>query len=437
MTELERFNSIWQFEGQRGKATQSKYEDILFSIWKHHPDYNDKGFQISVKRDNPEYRTIYRVIELAEKAGLLILIKKYLVGESNRSYHKNNILFDMVFKDSQNKYKKWLDSNKIGNDIFGKSNTIVNTQKSNANQFTKIKKPSNRKIKKLNYDIQKLYNISGDIFNRYISFIEIMNSKAIHNDLKLFTFIHFDNNDLPTGRPFSYFSNTLNPKKKHIDNSIESRPDFLKRVGLSDYFEVYDIKSEVPRVNYLFNNGIWKDDDFDFYSEIIKDTELNENENSTITLTRQHYKELFMRIYFGKGSFEQSYMGMNEARQGNNRLKKIFGLDRTKKDLLKGLSEYEYFKKMLDNGELIDLKVWNIICNSTRNVIGPFIGNLIFWFCFFIETEVKIELLNRGKVVYNVYDGFYYNEDIKEEIKDLLAEKALFVYENCMRVIHL
>jgi hypothetical protein len=432
MADIEKFNRYWKFEGQRAEQTQTKYENILFSIWKHHPDYNDRGFQISIKRDNQEYRTIYRVIDLAENAGLLVCIKKYLVGEFNRSYHKNQSLFDMAFRSGNNKYKNWLDNNK-DDDIFGKlksKSKIVN------NQIPPIiSKHPKRRIKKTNYDIDKLYEISPEMLNCYSEKLKILNSNAIHDDLKLDYNLHFDNDGLPTGRPYSYFCNTLNPNKKHIDNSIESRPDFLKRVGLSSYHEVYDIKSEVPRVNYLFNTGEWKDDDYDFYSEIIKDTGINDYSN--ITLTRKYYKDLFMRIYFGKGSFRQSYNGMNENRQGNSVFRKILGLDRINKDLIKGLSEYEYFQKMLDNGELIDLKVWDIICKSTENVIGAFLGNLIFWYCFFIETEVKIELLNRGKVVYNVYDGFYYYQDIKDEIRDILKVKAKFIYDKYMKVIKL
>ncbi|GHV75709.1 hypothetical protein AGMMS49942_05300 [Spirochaetia bacterium] len=110
MTELEKFNSVWKFEGQRGKTTQIQYENILFSIWKHHQDWEDEvGFPLKCFDNN----TIYRVVKLALNAGLLIRTKNYSVGNHTRLYHKNLVLFDMIFRDEENKYGKWLDSIKI------------------------------------------------------------------------------------------------------------------------------------------------------------------------------------------------------------------------------------------------------------------------------------------------------------------------------------
>ncbi|MDR3057935.1 MAG: hypothetical protein LBU84_07330, partial [Prevotella sp.] len=66
MTELETFNSVWKFERQRAEQTQEHYENILFSIWKHHKEDDDEiGFQINCF----ENRTIYKVVELAIKGG--------------------------------------------------------------------------------------------------------------------------------------------------------------------------------------------------------------------------------------------------------------------------------------------------------------------------------------------------------------------------------
>ena len=49
-----------------------------------------------------------------------------------------------------------------------------------------------------------------------------------------------------------------------------SRTEFLKKLNLSNYKQVYDIKSEVPRTTILSNTGTWKPDSWDFYSEIVK-----------------------------------------------------------------------------------------------------------------------------------------------------------------------
>jgi predicted DNA-binding protein YlxM (UPF0122 family) len=207
---------------------------------------------------------------------------------------------------------------------------------------------------------------------------------------------------------------------------MEFRKDFLNRVGISDYREVYDIKSEFPRVNYLFHTGEWKDDSFDFYSEIIKDMELSkyswyddiERGETKYTEYNDSMKQLFMRVYFGKGSSLQSYNGYDTERQ-------------------KRMNNPDLYMELYDNYRLITYDIWKQVCNSVFKVVGQSLGNLVMWFSFFIETEVKIELLNRGRVVYNVYDGFYFNGDIKDEIIDLLKVKSKFVYDNYMKVIRL
>jgi hypothetical protein len=331
MTDLEKFNLHWKFEGQRAKATQEKYEQILFSIWKNHRDWKDdelhNGFQIKCWN-----RTFYKVVETAMKAGLLIMAGNYSVDNHTRIFHKNNVLFDMIFRDSQNKYGNWLDKiRKV------KTDTEDIITQSYIYETDNIKIPyveaglknliPKRRLKKLPYDIEKLYNLSNTMLPHYHQLLLRLNNAASNSklkinsnfnldDFKLKSFLYFDQQGLPKGRPWSYFCSTLNENKEHkrIDTGFEFRNDFLRKVGLGDYYEVYDIKSEIPRVNYLFHTGIWKDDDYDFYTEIIKDTEMLKYTGDEIergTAGTKYYndsmKQLFMRIYFGRGSDLQSY----------------------------------------------------------------------------------------------------------------------------------
>jgi hypothetical protein len=73
MTDLEKFNQEWteyyRFKKQRGEQTQKRYESIVFSIWKHHNDWDeDNGFQVKcLFKECPEYRTLYRVRNLPKK----------------------------------------------------------------------------------------------------------------------------------------------------------------------------------------------------------------------------------------------------------------------------------------------------------------------------------------------------------------------------------
>lgn len=438
MTELEKFDKVWNknFETthwtggidgytKRAFKTKTKYEEILFSVWKHHPDWDLKsGFQIKCQD-----RTVYRVIDLAERAGLLIKVKNYSAGKHTRTYNKNHVLFDAVFRNQDNKYGRWLNRNDKDNkdyDIIHRLMRQTTYKSINKPYIDKSSELKSKRYKDLNYDLIKLHVLCEKMLPYYLKLRDKLNDNVCHPDFIMFTWLRFDKDDLPTGRPYSYFCSTLNRNKKHkvIDPSMEYRDDFLKRAGVPDYYEVYDIKSEIPRINWLFNTGEWKPDSYDFYSEIIKDTEFEKYLDWNLTRGATNYtdyedsmKQLFMRVYFGKGSDKQSYNGYLK--------------DRLKRPRRDGIEFYE----AQEAGYELNYDLWTAICGSTRKIAGPSIRNLIFWFSFFIETEVKIELLKRGKTVYNVYDGFYYNEDIKDEIIEILEYKAKYVYDKYMKVI--
>jgi hypothetical protein len=441
LTEFEKFNQVWKayppFNGQRGKQTERKYKEVIYSLWKNHRDWKDEdgedGFQINCK----EKGTIYTVRNLMEESGLLIRVSDYSTGHHTRTYHKNTDLFNLAFINSDYTYANWLNNPKskdIIDDIY--SDEFNNVKFDYVNKYLKTKNLKT-KLQKLNYNIEKLYRISKPMLEYYHDLALRLNNSVNIPGLKLKTFLYFNDEGLPKGRPYSYFSNTLNPEKKHkkIDTSYQTRTDFLNANGLSDYYEVYDIKSEIPRVNYLFHTGEWRDDSFDFYQEIINEYDkvirysgrLDRGETQR-THSNDSMKQLFMRIYFGKGSDSASFGGRVQEKQKR--------LDNTKIDD-SGLTELELYQWSLEYGWKVIKDDWFILCEKTREVVKPSIGNLIFWYSFFIETEVRNELLNRGKHVYNVYDGFYYNQDITEEIKELLKIKSKFVYEKFMLPIHL
>ena len=445
MTDYEKFDKIWnnfhRFNGQRGKQTKERWERYLFSIWKHHQDWDEvEGFQIKCKYNGyPQSGTLYDVRELATKAGLLIKIGNYWVSNRTNIYKKNHLLFDYAYRNAENKYGKWLDESKINVDldVIRMINTDIFNKLNKSNNYSLhdnmpyVKTSSKRKIK-FNYDFDGLVKLTETMLPRYYDMLVVLNDAAIHIDLKFNgRFIHFNEKGLPTGRPYSPFCSTLNPNKTHKDNSGEYRPDFLKKIGIGDYYEVYDIKSQIPRVNYLFHTGEWKGDDYDFYDEIIKDFHLRNPDPDGDKLSRgkagsEYYndgmKQLFMRIYFGKGTEKQSFKGYKDEymKRNKNMWENVVKIMKMKKEDFVPLTFDEWYE----------------LCCSTENICGASIGNLVFWYSFFLETEVKIELLKRGKKVYNVYDGFYFNANIGQEISDILREKSQFVFNNFMSPIN-
>jgi hypothetical protein len=386
------------------------------------------------------------VITKAVKAGLLIQTSKYQVNVFSRHYHKNEELFNEVFRNGNDRYLEWIADKAMDNDVILKLSTSYNSKYHNDSVRIEYQKNESRDVK-LNYDINKLRELSKELFPVYQSKVDILNSAAIHDGLKFTqsSFLRLDGEGMPKGRPISFFCSTLNDKKQHKNINHISRRSYLNSIGLTNYGEVYDIKSEVPRVNYLFHTGEWKDDSYDFYSEIVKDagfidTLWNNNDfievqGDTISRGGSRYtnyndsmKQLFMRIYFRDGSKSERW---NYGRYKIERIKRINK---------EGVESAEYFRKTIESGKDLNFKVWNILCNSVDRVCGVSIGNLIWWYCFMIETEVKIELLGRDKVVYNVFDGFYYDvndKDIEDEIRELLNEKTVIVYDKYMKCIRL
>jgi hypothetical protein len=441
MDDVKQFNKAWNefsgFSGIRGEATRKRYEEILFSIWKHHNRWDteseDEGFP--VKSYNRTYNT---VIKLAENAGLLIKTRNYSVGNHPRYFKKNDALFDYIFRSGEDKFNKWLkDENRYDPTLDLNLTDIENLDVKQIASSVSPKQKKKAGSLSLCYDIDKLYKISNRMLSRYYKLMRKLDKAAIHKDLRFQSFLRFNADGLPSGRPVSYFCFTLNPKKQHKNSSRMDRNEFLKMIGLPDYYEVFDIKSEVPRVNYLFHTGEWKPDSYDFYTEILKEAKTDQRYEEKIT--RDVIKSLFMRFYFGKTLDKRAYLGGYVKTEAKKRPEKL------KIDLIddygnKTTGYYDLraqYEKDAKRGDIdIDYDLYYDLGIATENVVKPSIKALIFWYTFFLETEVKIELLNQGKIVYNVFDGFYYNADIKNDILTILEEKAEFIYNRYMKPIH-
>lgn len=458
MTELERFEAEWTnyppFNQERGGKTKKEYEDILFSIWANHDlwdedwIFEDKGFQIRCWN-----RTMYRVVQQSLAAGLLIKVGNYSTGRFTRFYRKNYNLFNLIFRSAGSKYNynDWLNDRTKKDFVLAKSLEEINDREKQLyipENKDRIQPPKS-KMKNLCYDLDKLYSLSKTMLPYYYDLLLKMNENAADERLKFNrSFVHWGKDGLPTGRPFSPLCLTLNPDKKHkVVNGI-MRPDFFKMCGIPDYREVYDIKSEFPRVNHLFHTGEWKDDSYDFYQAIIDNSGIGVDGGDIISRGGSKYtdyedgmKQLFMRFYFGsrydKRAWRSGYITDRLKRENVKKGKRIVKIEIDSKEYDFIIDRYDDFFKMMDNGEDLNFDVWVKLAKSTDEIVGKSLGNLVMWYSFFIETEVKIELLSRGKVVYNVYDGFYYNSDIKDEIRELLGEKAKFVYDNFMKCVKL
>ena len=158
--------------------------------------------------------------------------------------------------------------------------------------------------------------------------------------------------------------------------------DFL---GTSKPYE-FDVKSSIYRVTYFLNKGKWLDNNVDFYQLMCPYEFVEEND-------RDNYKSFCMRLYFGK-----SAQDIWRCLKHDN------------------LVDSENEEK---NKQLIE-----ILYDNMRNVIGDTYGSEIFLHESCIYMLLLNRLLKNNHKVVQIYDGFYSDDDIKEECLENIAECA-------------
>ena len=183
----------------------------------------------------------------------------------------------------------------------------------------------------------------------------------------------------------------LNNYKKCDRETIKEKYGFDKE---------YDITSSVPRITYLLNKKEWKDQNYDFYSEIYKKMY---NKYPTHE-EREAIKKLHMRAYFEKSDETLIRNALRKMR--------LEGIVLSKK-------EEEDFKD-----KLIKLRKAVIEVEG-----GKLYGNYIFVAETFVYLDVLHLMLIFGCKAWLLFDCFYYKEaDVKGKYKwkidDLLKFSA-------------
>ena len=429
--DINKFYRIWkkEFISQRGRyknknfdtKKEAEYKNCLFTIYKYHWDDVD-GFQINMvnvgKTIGKSNITVHRMISFFLKTGIIKRCHNYMPGKQTYFYHKNSPLFNYLYRSMSNDYYVWLSNN-----INNKSNT--NNINTNINYISNVF--TNRKGKTVNGQKKRgrkprkyteNYELLTKIEKEFIPIISKLNRKQ-HQDLQIDFNLHFKFNGDFSGRSWSFFCKTLNEEKKHnSDNSMEKRTDFLKRVGLGNYKQIYDIKSEVPRTTILSNTGIWKPDSYDIYTEIIKESGVQE-------ITRNRIKDLYMRFNFGTGTQKERYNYFRNSRI--QKIKNEYGMnEREAKD---------YFYLGLENNCEYNFDEWVLLSEAIEKIQGKSWGNLIFWWTSLIQIKTIYETLkDTGIRIYNVYDGFYCPSGItKKYLVKTVEQSADYIYNKYIK----
>lgn len=158
-----------------------------------------------------------------------------------------------------------------------------------------------------------------------------------------------------------------------------TRAEMLQAKFGEDWTEI-DVKSSVPRVNYLLTHGEWLENDLDFYERMYG------KPFESLTM-RTQYKYFFMRLYFG-----------NSEKQIAHQLRLTHQTDN--------------FVKV--HGRRAALDVIGMARDSMIAAIGRSYGSEIFLHESCIYIDVFAALVKRGFRLIQVYDGFF--------IKGILAE---------------
>jgi hypothetical protein len=457
--ELKRFQDNWEkeFISYRGRyktkhidiQKEADYKFCLFTIIKHHWN-EESGFAINMentgRRIKKAVATVDRMILFFIKCGLLKRVHNYMAGKQSYFYLKNCLLFNYVFRGVvNNDYNNWINSSVINNidysgimiNYINKINkeyadTIINnntnnnklTINNNINNANVITNKSKRGRKATVYTVNK--TLLKKIAKEFLPIVDALN-KGRHFDLQIDFGLHFDIKGNYSGRSSSFFCYTLNDRKKHeADNTMEKRSEFLQRMGLSDYKEVYDIKSEVPRTTILANTGKWKSDSYDIYTEIIKESGVEE-------INREVIKQLYMRFNFDIGTQKEKF---NHYR--NERYKEIAKVRGIK---LNNKSNYRImrniYEERLENDVEYTFEEWVELARAIEKIQGKSWGNLIFWWTSMIEIYTIYQIYKEtGIRVYNVYDGFYASSksSITESlIRNTVEKSAVYIYENYIK----
>jgi hypothetical protein len=193
------------------------------------------------------------------------------------------------------------------------------------------------------------------------------------------------------GRVYNNLCFTKSGKKIYKKQDFRvNRNDYLNHINLKNYGEVYDIKSEIPRLSHYLQFDIEFFQIKDYYNYFLTNTGFN---TGNIRMNRDDVKSLFMRCYFSN-DINTSY------RYYTYSVKNKYG----------GYSK-DSFTKLYD--EIRKIKP---------------MGNEIFLWTSLLELYILDDVYKRtGNKLVNVYDGFYFEINKKSEIQKEIEKSILIV----------
>lgn len=185
------------------------------------------------------------------------------------------------------------------------------------------------------------------------------------------------------------------------DLDKKKKGQILRQEVLDEYgfYYNYDLTASVPRITIALNNGGWLQPDFDLYKAINEAYEpgfdYSDWENCE---RRKSIKKLFFRTYFDGSDKE---LGKNTCR----------------KMVMDGVNRADVYQEM------------EKLRHATEEVLGPVhFGNYVFLVESFIYLQVLNTLLEKGYLVWMVYDCFYISGVKDKEEMDKFIGDLVYTY---------
>jgi DNA-binding MarR family transcriptional regulator len=193
------------------------------------------------------------------------------------------------------------------------------------------------------------------------------------------------------GRVYNPLCFTKNGNKEYSTQDKRIlRSDFLRIFDYADYFEVFDIKSEIPRLTYILQGGNYDDID-DFYN--------------LPRHSRKYVKKHFMNCYFGKSLNSERWHTLRRFLQDN---KLPLSISDEHKE-----SWYNMFSSL-----------WN----HYHTIIKPIGAEIFLWTSLWEQLIIKEAREQLGVNLLNVYDAFYFNDSsIKDDLNRIAQETSIIV----------
>lgn len=359
----------------------------------------DTFVKAGIKINNPQ--TMANWIRGLKNCGLIYVINNhYQFGHGNENFSKIYGFNQYgIVKSFLKEYKEYIEKRRpeaIPNSVVSLSKDVT------AEVFTKKQEPvinsglskSNQNLI-YNFDKSSLADFTKGTLDDFERMLNEYNSDKSEFNKKTLC-LKCEGRKI-TGRAYSKYIAT--EKDLPLEGHFTDRTEWCKDNNLKYR---YDIKAAVPRISHLLFTGEWKDPDYDFYSEMVK--------CSNMEMPREYMKKIHMRLRFG-----------------NSPEKSFYEFCYANKDVIRhrypGGECYEHFLQNVRPGLLSD---WRKLYKIVEDLEGSDHSSSVFYFESFLELYVVWKLKQMGITAYNIYDEFFYDKEC--DIASVIAEAANYMY---------